>query len=134
MCRRSDAKEVGHQRLIPSSETVLLVEDSMIIALDAEDALKGLGARSVTTAASVGRAIAVLKEQKIDFALLDVNLGAENSAPVAQQLVKMSIPFVFATGYGDGAVFLEQFPGAPVVNKPYGPNHLLIALDGIIIR
>ncbi len=41
---------------------VLLVEDSMIIALDAEEALKEIGAVKVVTAASVDRALGALEK------------------------------------------------------------------------
>jgi len=110
------------------AKRVLLVEDSMIIALDAEEVLKGLGALHVTTTANVSRSLAVLRDQAIDFALLDANLGAETSAAIAQALTDSDVPFVFATGYGEGTTFLGDFPHAPVVNKPYGASHLLSAL------
>ncbi len=115
-------------------KTGLLVEDSMIIALEAEDALKELGAVSVVTAASVMRALAVMKEQRFDFALLDVNLGAESSVGVASELAASGVPFAFATGYGEGTVFLQDYPRAPVVNKPYDSNHLTAALAQMGIR
>lgn len=107
---------------------VLLVEDSMIIALEAEDTLKELGAASVTTAATAQRSLAALQEQKFDVALLDVNLGAENSAPVAAALTSAGVPFAFATGYGEGTVFLRDYPDAPVLNKPYDAAGLTKAL------
>lgn len=107
---------------------VLLVEDSMIIALDAEDVLRQLGAVSVTTTANVARSLAVLRDEAIDFALLDANLGAETSADVAAALTRINVPFIFATGYGEGTTFLRDYPHAPVVNKPYGASHLLSAV------
>ncbi len=110
---------------------VLLVEDSMIIALDAEDALKEIGAVKVTVAASLARAMAVLDEASFDFALLDFNLGAESSMPVAERLSQMGVPFAFATGYGEGAGLSERFPGLRVVAKPYGADHLRRGLSGM---
>ena len=89
-------------------KTVLLVEDSMIIALDAEDALKELGAARVETAANVARALAVLDKGGIDCALLDVNLGGETSLPVARRLQAEGIPFAFATGYGEDSALVAQ--------------------------
>jgi light-regulated signal transduction histidine kinase (bacteriophytochrome)/CheY-like chemotaxis protein len=127
--------ETSRKRHTPLSGTpldgknVLLVEDSMIIALDAEDVLRTLGAREVTTAASVARANAAQEEHRFDFALLDVNLGAENSLAVADRLKARGVPFIFATGYGDGTLVLDQHPGTPVINKPYGVPHVLQALS-----
>ena len=106
---------------------VLLVEDSMIIALDAEEVLKELGARAVVTATGVDRALRLLEGAPFDLALLDVNLGAENSVPVAQALAEKKIPFIFATGYGDGTVFTKEHPGTPVIKKPYGAEEIVKA-------
>ncbi len=124
-----DAAEAGAPAISASDQPlrgkhVLLVEDSMIIALDAEDTLRLLGAEDVTTAASVSRGMHALGDGKIDFALLDVNLGAETSLPIAQALAEKKIPFIFATGYGDNAAITETYPRAPVVNKPYGLQRL----------
>lgn len=124
-------RELGAGATPLDGMTVLLVEDSMIIALDAEDVLKTLGAASVVTAANIGRALAALDVHAFDLAVLDVNLGAENSTPVAEHLTKAGIPFIFATGYGDGAGFLRDYTGVPVVNKPYGASHLTAALASL---
>jgi CheY-like chemotaxis protein len=111
-----------------AGKTVLLVEDSMIIALDAEDALDSLGAEKVTTAGSVARALHAIAENSFDFALLDVNLGADTSIKVADALKAKSVPFLFATGYGDSTNLLADHPQAPVITKPYGMPQLRDAL------
>ena len=110
---------------------VLLVEDSMIIAMDAEEQLTQLGAARVVTCANVAQSLAVLEREAFDFGLLDVNLGAETSAPIAAALKGRGIKFIFATGYGDGTAFLGDYPQAPVVNKPYGAEQLRDALAGM---
>ena len=111
---------------------VLLVEDSMIIALDAEDALKEIGAQKVMVAADVARALKLLGRGDVDFALLDVNLGGENSMAVADALVAAKIPFAFATGYGEDTPLTARFSHAPVLKKPYSADQLRQALDGKI--
>ncbi len=68
------------------SGTALIVEDNLIIAMAAEVILLELGARHVETAASVKQALAAIERAKPDFALLDLNLGSENSIPVASKL------------------------------------------------
>ncbi len=113
-------------------KTVLLVEDSMIIALDAEEALKETGAAKVMVAANLERAMATLDAGAFDFVLLDINLGAENSLPIADRLKRQGVPFAFATGYGEGAGLSELYPGVPIVAKPYGPEHLRRALAGLL--
>ncbi len=103
----------------PLSGRALVVEDNMIIALDATDILTELGADTVSTASRVADALRLIEAQAFDFALVDVNLGAETSAPVAKALRARGVPFVLATGYGAGDGLAKAFPGAPVLNKPY---------------
>ena len=107
---------------------VLLVEDSMIIALDAEDVLKDLGARAIVTATGVDRALRLLEGQPFDLGILDVNLGTENSVAVADSLAARKVPFIFATGYGDGSIFLKDHAAMPVIKKPYGAAEIVKAL------
>lgn len=110
---------------------VLLVEDNMIIAMDGEDALRDLGA-DVTTAASVARAREAIEQQPIDLAVLDFNLGAETSMPVADLLVERGIPFLFATGYGDGLELPDRFAGVTLVKKPYSGATLAQAMTPLV--
>jgi two-component SAPR family response regulator len=101
------------------SGTALVVEDNLIIAMAAEVILLELGASHVGTAASVNQALASIDREKPDFALLDLNLGSENSIPVATRLRELKIPFMFATGYGERAPIPAELAEAPVVQKPY---------------
>ena len=102
-----------------AGKSVLLVEDSLIIALDAEDVLRRLGARSVTTEATVPGAIAAIEIDKPDLAVLDINLGDTNSFTIADRLMSLEVPFLFATGYGEQARLPERLMDRPVLQKPY---------------
>ena len=113
---------------------VLLVEDSLIIALDAEDILRRLGASEVTTQATVADAIAAIVEFKPDVAVLDINLGSANSFPIASQLLERNIPFMFASGYGEQAKIPDELRGEIVLQKPYtltSMNRRLAELLGV---
>ncbi|WP_343060517.1 HWE histidine kinase domain-containing protein [Sphingomonas rhizophila] len=90
-----------------SGKRVLLVEDSLIIALDAEDILRRLGARDVITEGNVSGAILAIETSPPDLAVLDINLGDHNSFAIADRLNDIGIPFVFATGYGEQAQLPE---------------------------
>ena len=106
----------------------LVVEDNMIIALDAEDLLETFGASEVHTAPSVHIALQVLDAVTPTIALLDVNLGNETSERVADQLSAMGVPFMFTTGYGDRTSLSDKFPDAPFLRKPYDTDMIGQAL------
>jgi two-component sensor histidine kinase/CheY-like chemotaxis protein len=101
------------------SDTALIVEDNLIIAMAAEVILLDLGARHVDTAASVDQALRSIERTKPNFALLDLNLGSESSIKVAQKLTEIGVPFIFATGYGERAPIPVELAAAPVIQKPY---------------
>ena len=101
------------------SGTALIVEDNLIIAMSAEVILLELGARHVETAASVAEALRSIERAKPSFALLDLNLGNENSVPVGRKLTELNVPFIFATGYGERAPIPADLSRAPVIQKPY---------------
>ncbi|WP_341235474.1 HWE histidine kinase domain-containing protein [uncultured Sulfitobacter sp.] len=102
----------------------LVLEDNMVIALDAADMLSDLGARHVSTASSVATALPLIEKRDIYFALLDVNLGDETSLPVIEKCLELGIPTVLATGYGANSAVVERFPDVPVLNKPYNSDSL----------
>lgn len=113
---------------------VLLVEDQLMIAMDAEQMLADLGAKSVTSAATASEALRALAEKSPTVAVLDINLGNGTSIPVAEELVKRSVPFVFATGYGDTAMIPPDLSSVNVVRKPYDIGQLAAALSSIVKR
>jgi light-regulated signal transduction histidine kinase (bacteriophytochrome)/CheY-like chemotaxis protein len=101
------------------SGCVLLVEDNMIIALNAEDILLTLGAARVSVAGNVGEALHQIELETPSFALLDINLGLETSWPVARRLRELGVPHAFATGYGNTADYPPEHRGTPSITKPY---------------
>jgi CheY-like chemotaxis protein len=117
---------------IIAGRTVLLVEDSLIIALDAEDVLKRLGADHVATAATVEQGLKAIDEAKPDLAILDVNLGDHTSFAVADRLLELGIPFLFATGYGEQAQLPEDHATRTVLQKPYTLENMARALPELI--
>ena len=81
---------------------VLVLEDSYLIAELIEDMLLQAGAIVVGTPNSVAMALNVLATQAVDLACLDIDLGDENSFPVADELAFRGIPFVFVTAAAAG--------------------------------
>jgi CheY-like chemotaxis protein len=103
---------------------VLLIEDSMLIALSAEDVLRALGAAQVTVAPTAAAAKKAIDSEAIDLAVLDFNLGNETSLPIAEELVALGMPVVMATGYGTDLELPAALKSIPIVTKPYDLNTL----------
>ena len=120
-------------RQVLAAKTVLIVEDSLIIALDAEDVVKKLGADGVMTAATVPAALDLLGEDlRPDIAMLDINLGDKSSFPIADRLETMGIPFLFASGYGEQAHLPAAHAERMVVQKPYTIENVARALERLL--
>ncbi|CAH1665209.1 Light-regulated signal transduction histidine kinase (Bacteriophytochrome) [Hyphomicrobiales bacterium] len=125
--------EIAHAAFAPDVE-VLVVEDQMLIAMDVENILDTHGVTNVVITSSSSEALAKLNGLTPDVAVLDVNLGEGTSIPVADELSRRGIPFVFATGYGDSAMIPAIFSDVPVVRKPYDGQVLVGAMRTVMAR
>lgn len=105
-------------------KSVLVVEDSMIIALDTEESLKRLGVPSVAVSGSVAAALDAIDQSTPEFAIVDFNLGDESSEPVASKLRDRGVPFVLATGYAELGDQLVEMGAQSLLRKPYGRSEI----------
>jgi light-regulated signal transduction histidine kinase (bacteriophytochrome)/CheY-like chemotaxis protein len=111
---------------------ILLVEDQMLIAMDAEMMLAEIGLTNVITVSSTAEALARLRTLRPVAAILDVNLGLDTSVVVAEQLKRQGIPFVFATGYGDSSSVPAGLSDVRVIRKPYSVAELAAAIGMLL--
>jgi CheY-like chemotaxis protein len=102
---------------------ILVVEDEMLILMNAEDILFDLGCRNVLAAATVQQALDLIESEPIDAALLDVNLNGARSHAIADVLADRGIPFAYSTGYGANGL-RDADRGCPLLIKPYGVDEL----------
>jgi CheY-like chemotaxis protein len=114
--------------------SVLLLEDEYLIALDAAEILKTLGAREVEIVASFEQAERRAAEGQFDLAVLDVNINGRFSFPIAGTIGKRGIPFVFATGYELGNRPESGLDGVVCVTKPYTRDRLKNALTAAMAK
>lgn len=104
---------------------ILVVEDEMTIVMLIEDALLELGAEVVGPTAHLDVALRLAREERIDAAVLDLNIRGGNSYPLADILAERGIPFVFCSGYGDQAPE-KRHRDRPRLTKPYSMSDLAI--------
>jgi light-regulated signal transduction histidine kinase (bacteriophytochrome) len=108
--------------------TVLLVEDNLLIALEAEEMLTDLGARLVVSASTLRAAEEAISAHEFGFAMLDVSVGRGTSFDLARQLRSAGTPYIFASGYGDHATLDSDHSASIIVQKPYERDHLRRAI------
>ncbi|MFH5926627.1 response regulator [Roseomonas xinghualingensis] len=106
---------------------VLVVEDETLVAMLVEDTLADAGVIVLGPVATVAESLALLEKERPDLAVLDMNLAGETSEPVAEALMRLSVPFVIASGYG-AAGLPQMLASVPVLAKPYAPEDLTAAL------
>ncbi len=112
---------------VPGS--VLIVEDNLIIAMEAESLFEEIGSRTVEMAANIDQANTALAEQSFDFVLLDINLGHNTSFGLAAELVSKGVKCAFASGYGDTAAVPHNLRDIPRMSKPYDKDAILKLLS-----
>jgi DNA-binding response OmpR family regulator len=115
---------------------ILLVEDEALVAMLVEDELLDAGAHIVGTASSVAEALRIIEaamgDGGISAAVLGLNLDGEAVWPVANALDELGVPFVIETGYGLGCN-TGKYATAPVLHKPFDPQVLIGAVEGLVI-
>lgn len=110
---------------------ILVVEDEFFLAIELEDALCRAGAEVVGPVASLPEAMLRVREEALDLAVLDINLGGTLVYPLADELASRDVPFLFASAYTMGDI-PERHRGRRLVEKPYAMPILveaLVALD-----
>jgi CheY-like chemotaxis protein len=109
---------------------ILVVEDDYLVAQVLVDLLEDAGAEVIGPVGWIDEAIALIEDdnQKLDGAVLDVNLHGKKSYPVADALAARSVGFVFATGY-DAGIIEHKYRDYPRCEKPFRQSALIAALS-----
>jgi CheY-like chemotaxis protein len=107
----------------PIGLRVLVVEDQMIVAMEIEGMLRALGCVVLGPVGTLELAVRLGREETLDAAILDVSLDGETIFPVAEELQRRGIPFIFATGYG-ASILPEKWRGQLHLGKPFNREQL----------
>lgn len=100
----------------------------MLVAMLLEDMLEDLGYEVAGTASRLNTAVEMAQRETFDVAILDVNLNGQEAYPVADALIARSIPFIFATGYGESGL-RESYRTRPTLQKPFQQQQLKSVID-----
>jgi len=111
---------------------ILIVEDEGLVALQLQQDVERAGHQVVGPARSLKHGLMLASQERIDAALLDVRLGQETSAAIAEQLLARAIPFAFTTGYADNIMLPDHLRQIPKLSKPYVGGEIVKMLDSLI--
>ncbi|WP_323765455.1 PAS domain-containing protein [Marinovum sp.] len=128
--RKPLTEETGYVDSQPDN-TVLVVDDEPLIALDIAEGLDRAGYKVLGPANSVAQARTLLSQSRCAAAVLDVNLGRETSVPLARELRSLGIPFIAVSGYS-ATQLPDEFEGVPLIGKPMNFATLFAQLGKIL--
>ena len=105
----------------------LIVEDDYFIAHELVKGLETAGFEVVGPVPSLAKALSIVEAERIDGALLNVNLDGEKVWEVADALIERRIPVVFVTGYERSSIPV-RYTDVPLCLKPVEADTVIDAL------
>jgi two-component SAPR family response regulator len=118
---------------VSKPQRVLVVEDEYFLA---DDLKKALGREGVTVVGPIGTeagAMALLEDELIDCAILDINLHGRMVYPLARTLRARDVPFLFVSGY-DSAAADEGFDDVELLQKPFTTDAVMHGINRLTHR
>jgi DNA-binding LytR/AlgR family response regulator len=114
--------------------SIFIVEDDCVTAMDLAETLSAAGAEIIGPAGTIQNAFQLLAGlQRVDIALLDVEVEGSFVFDIADELMKRAVPIVFTTGYERGEI-PERFHAVRHCEKPVGIAAIARALSDELAR
>ncbi len=126
---KHDSESDAQGNIADSVQSIMIVEDNMVLAMEMERLLLDIGAKSVDAYPDKNLAVTELDQKTYDAAILDINLGPETSFDLAIKLHQAGTPVVFVSGYDSKYDLPEQLIRSPRLTKPVNRTELIHALE-----
>ena len=107
---------------------VLVVEDDYFIAIEMCRALRAAGAGVIGPARDLQTGLGAIRDERIDCAVLDINLHGHLAFELATELRPRNIPTIFATGY-DASMIPDELADTLRLEKPVDMKALCRAIE-----
>ena len=96
---------------------ILVIEDEYYLAMELQDEIEQAGGAVIGPCADAKTCLTLLKGDRADAAIVDINLGNGPSFEVADALRSIGVPFLFLTGY-DAETVPDRLRDVLCVQKP----------------
>lgn len=111
---------------------ILIAEDNYLMATEVEQFLRDCGYAVAGTAPSVERGLALIANNNVDGAVLDVDLAGTPSFPMCRALKAKGVPFLFLSAYSPNTIVPAEFSKTLQLTKPFEPAVLRLALKTLV--
>ena len=109
----------------------MVVEDNPVLAFDLDDALRESGVEVVGPALDIASGMALVREDTLDAAVLDIDIGGTPVWPIARELKLDGVPLVFVSGDCDKGL-PDDFIGAVCLSKPAQTEAVLTIVAAVM--
>lgn len=101
-----------------SGQRILVVEDNYLVASALQQHLEELGCTVVGPVPSLDEGMAMVEDENLTGAILDINIIGGTSAPIAHALRDRGCPFFFITGYTSPRLLPDSLTDCRRLMKP----------------
>jgi len=115
-----------------SGARILVVEDDFLISTELDTILADAGATVLGPFRTLAQAERAIEGNNVSAAILDFRLGDTTALPLAAQLRRHGIPFVFFTGQLNTGLIETACPGAKIIGKPFQSRTIVAALADVL--
>jgi DNA-binding NtrC family response regulator len=110
---------------------ILLVEDSPVISDATGMMLEDMGCDLVGPAATMAPALVLAEEERLDAAVVDINIRGGKAYNLLTVLARRNVPFLLTSGYADWSM-PEEWQERPRLTKPYNEQELQRAVADLL--
>jgi len=104
---------------------VMIVEDELLVAWDLVMTLEEAGFTILGPCTDLDSGFELIKSERPDCAVLDVQVRDREVVPLAEELDRMGVPIVFHSGHARESSLADRFQDAIFCHKPCAPATLI---------
>lgn len=110
---------------------ILIVEDEPIVALNYALILEDAGCQIVGPVGTIQKGIEAIENERIDGAVLDIDIGGVPVDPIIMALRRKRLPYIFVSAFPDLA---GPYKDAVFLDKPCTATELIRAVNALFLK